>query len=144
MEEALDQPIEWFWTSQEEILRALEIQCCSQRSDEIWELIFNSEVPAEDIYAQLEDLLKDPYIHKAPVFVEDLIDSYFSHNDIISLNVWIQDEDGCRYYKRIWRGEAWKLEKECPEYLKYRFIRFHTVVPESIVKTNLFIEVSPS
>lgn len=24
LEEALDQPIEWFWTSQEEVLRALE------------------------------------------------------------------------------------------------------------------------
>ncbi len=142
LEEALGQPIEWFWTSQEEVLRALETQCCFQWSDEIWELIFNSEIPAEDIYTQLEDSLKDPHIHKAPIFVEDLIDDYFSHNDIISLNMIILEEDGCPYYQKIWRGEAWKLEKDHPEYLKYKFIRFHEVVPESLSKSDLFIEVS--
>ena len=145
LERALDQPIEWFWTSQEEVLRALETQCCLQWSDEIWELIFDSGTPAEAIYAQLKDLLKDPYIHhKAPIFVEDLIDDYFSHNEIISLNVVMQEEDGCPYYQKIWRGEAWKLEEDHPEYLKYKFIRFHEVVPESITKSDLFIEVSQS
>lgn len=145
LEEALDQPIEWFWVSQEEVLRALETQCCLQWSDEIWELIFDSGTPAEAIYAQLKDLLKDPYIHhKAPIFVEDLIDDYFSHNEIISLNVVMQEEDGCPYYQKIWRGEAWKLEEDHPEYLKYKFIRFHEVVPESITKSDLFIEVSQS
>lgn len=145
LEEALDQPVEWFWTSQEEVLRALETQCCFQWSDEIWELIFDSEIPAEDIYTQLEDLLKDPYIHKAPVFVEDLIDSFFSHNTIISLNVDVLNpkDPSCRQLQKIWRGEAWRLEKEHPEYLNYRFVRFHCVVPESIVKCDLFIEVSP-
>ena len=142
LEEALDQTIDWFWTSEEDILRALETQSCLKWSDEIWELILDFETPAEDIYAQLEDLMKDPYIHKAPVFVEDLIDNYFSHNNIISLNVLMQEEDGCPYYQKIWRGEAWKLETEHPEYLKYKFIRFHEVVPESITKTDLFIEVS--
>lgn len=141
LEEALDLTVEWFWAAQEDVLKALETQCCFQWSDEIWELVFDPEIPAEDIYTQLEDLLKDPYIHKAPVFVEDLIDNYFSHNDIISLNVMVQEEDGCPYYQKIWRGEAWKLEKEHPEYLKYKFIRFHEVVPESIVKSDLFIEV---
>lgn len=141
LEKALDQPVEWFWTSQEEVLRALETQCRFQWSDEIWEQIFNSEIPAEDICTQLNDLLKDPCIHKAPIFVEDLIDDYFSHNEIISLNVAMQ-EDGCPYYQKIWRGEAWKLEKDHPEYLKYKFIRFHEVVPESITKSDLFIEVS--
>lgn len=142
LEKALDQPIGWFWTSQEEVLRALETQCGFQWSDEIWEQIFNSEIPAEGIYTQLEDLLKDPHVHKAPIFVEDLIDDYFSHNEIISLNVMMQEEDGCPYYQKIWRGEAWKLEEDHPEYLKYKFIRFHEVVPESITKSDLFIEVS--
>lgn len=141
LEEALEQPLEWFWANEQKILEALEAQCADKWPDEIWDMIFDSTVSTEEIYVRLEELREFEGLHKSPVTVGDLIGDFFSHNSIISLNIETADEDGESYLLKIWRGEAWKLEQEHPEYLNYKFVRFHEVVPESVLTNDLFIEV---
>lgn len=142
LESALDAPLETWWNPGTQILESLEASCGFKWTDDVWDDICQNTSSVEDIYDYLEDESNTKGDHKAPNTVKDLIDDVFSHNTIISLNVEKQDDNGVKYLERIWRGEAWKLEEEHPEYLDYKFIRFHNVVPESITKTSLFIEVS--
>lgn len=142
LESALGTSLEAWRKPGTDVLESLEDSCGFKWTDDIWNNVLSDTSSIEDIYDYLENESRTKGDHKAPNTVRDLIDDMFSHNTIISLNVEKQDDNGVNYLERIWRGEAWKLEKECPEYLDYKFIRFHNVVPESITKTNLFIEVS--
>lgn len=142
LESTLDTSLEAWWKPGTSVLESLEDSCGFKWADDIWEDILSATSPVECIYDYLEDESSTKGGHKTPNTVKDLIDDMFSHNTIISLNVEKQEDNGVKYLERIWRGEAWKLEEEHPEYLDYKFIRFHNVVPESITKTSLFIEVS--
>lgn len=81
---------------------------------------FNPDSPITPLY----QLLK----------VKDLIDTIFSHNEIICLSVPVYDtEDTVTYSQSIWRGHAHELPEEFGNYI---FLRIKGVVAENITKSD--------
>ena len=69
------------------------------------------------------------------MLVKDLIDTIFSHNEIIAIWENREDDGNCFHYL-LWRGMAWDLKEKQPNLYNSRFQRIFGTIPQSITQAD--------
>ncbi len=85
----------------------------------------------KDILENFADYLLDNGVIVPPCKVGDMVDKFFSHNNVIAL--WYDDPVDKHYSNMLWRGMAWDIPEN---YKSLPFVKFMGIVAESIDKSD--------
>ena len=86
--------------------------------------------------------MSPPSMVSWPCTVDEAIDTFFSHNELIALWILMTDESGNSYHYKIYYGEAWRLPTHYRNTLMCT--KFFGTIPETVDKGDTInIEISP-